>query len=570
MPVNPNELSIENFRNELINRFFHPDSYFMHCFSHHLQAFLDKGGNSNNNEYLLVGNLMDKLVACQNAIEELESVLALPGFEPFNERLTKGIHYLYESDLEPEKMKIEIESLAQSMFSSAVAALQNKESNDEIKSLLGINRTPADNVDELELQEPSSEGPGLTKPEFSVEEIEDMDATPQNLFEEKDFLLPLDELKDANPGKLEVGLVEEDGSRNSAQDDVILINTEVNQRRTSVFEAFQMAVGNQMDQLQNKIDLLSSKNSLQECDEIFENIISSSMIYGFDAVEEVAAKARRFLSKVNRKSNFDSSLVTSVLTKTISLLKRTLENGPDNVDKQAISNFSQNLLNPKTIFHDKKENSAARTQNDEKKDEPVISGNSHLAEFKLPGEDEIASLLSEISENSPLKKGADLQPDSPQESESEGLVTDITQVAPGDLLSSYKQQAELYFGVIEQALNLLEGQPGHKTALEDVELACNSLYGLAMKMNLDSIAKTPSLMAELIRNIIGNRYSLSKNEHSLIKNSLENFHNISSVVDAETQEFKENLVSLQALNSRIEMSRSPLREARSIDRFKTR
>ena len=570
MPVNPNELSIENFRNELINRFFHPDSYFMHCFSHHLQAFLDKGGNSNNNEYLLVGNLMDKLVACQNAIEELESVLALPGFEPFNERLTKGIHYLYESDLEPEKMKIEIESLAQSMFSSAVAALQNKESNDEIKSLLGINRTPADNVDELELQEPSSEGPGLTKPEFSVEEIEDMDATPQNLFEEKDFLLPLDELKDANPGKLEVGLVEEDGSRNSAQDDVILINTEVNQKRASVFEAFQMAVGNQMDQLQNKIDLLSSKNSLQECDEIFENIISSSMIYGFDAVEEVAAKARRFLSKVNRKSNFDSSLVTSVLTKTISLLKRTLENGPDNVDKQAISNFSQNLLNPKTIFHDKKENSAARTQNDEKKDEPVISGNSHLAEFKLPGEDEIASLLSEISENSPLKKGADLQPDSPQESESEGLVTDITQVAPGDLLSSYKQQAELYFGVIEQALNLLEGQPGHKTALEDVELACSSLYGLIMKMNLDSIAKTPSLMAELIRNIIGNRYSLSKNEHSLIKNSLENFHNISSVVDAETQEFKENLVSLQALNSRIEMSRSPLREARSIDRFKTR
>jgi len=91
-----------------------------------------------------------------------------------------------------------------------------------------------------------------------------------------------------------------------------------------------------------------------------------------------------------------------------------------------------------------------------------------------------------------------------------------------------------------------------------------------MKMNLDPIAKTPELMAELIRNIIGNRYSLSKNEHSLIKNSLENFHNISSVVDAETQEFKENLVSLQALNSRIEMSRSPLREARSIDRFKTR
>ncbi|MCH7680745.1 hypothetical protein IID10_15495 [candidate division KSB1 bacterium] len=570
MPVKPNQLSIESFRNELINRFFHPDSYFMHCFSHHLQAFLDKGGNSNNNEYLLVGNLMDKLVASQNAIEDLESVLALQGFESFNERLSKGIDYLYESDLEPEKMKIEIESLAQSMFSGAVAALQNKESNDEITSLLGINRTPTDNVDELEVQEPSSEGPGLTKPEFSVEEIEDMDATPQNLLEEKDFLLPLDECKEANPGKSEVSLVEEDGSRNFAQDDVILINTEINQKPESVFAGFQTAVGNQIEQLQNKIDLLSSKNGLLECDGIFESIISSSMIYGFDAVEEVAEKARRFLSKVSRQSAFDSNRVTSVLTKTISLLKRTLENGPDNVDKQAISDFSQNLLNQETILPAKKENCATRTQSDEKKDEPGPSRSSSLEEFKLPGEDEIASLLSEISENCPLQKDEGLQPDSPEPSESEVLVMDVPQVVPGDLLSSYKQQAKLYFDVIEQALNLLEGQPGHKTALEDVELACNSLYGLVLKMELDSIAKTPELIAELIRNIIGNRYSLSKNEHGLLKNSLRDFRNISNVIDVERQEFKENIVSLQTLNSKISMSRSSFRKAKSIDRFKMR
>ena len=70
------------------------------------------------------------------------------------------------------------------------------------------------------------------------------------------------------------------------------------------------------------------------------------------------------------------------------------------------------------------------------------------------------------------------------------------QAEPEDLLSSYKQQAELYFKVIEQALNLLEGQPSHKTALKDIELACKSLYELLMKLNLDSIAKTPALMSE--------------------------------------------------------------------------
>ena len=570
MPVKPNELSIDHFRTELINRFFHSESYFLHCFGHHLQAFLDEGGNSNKNEYLLVGNLMDKLVASQNVTSEFESILALQGFEEFKERLSNGIQYLYESDLEPEKMKIEIESLAQSMFGSAVAAFQNEESNHEIKSLLGINLIPADSVDVLELQEPSSEGPGLTESEFSMEETDGMDAIPRNQFEEKDFLLPVDEGKDANPDELEVGLVEEDGSRNSAHDDVILINSEVSQKPASVDEAFHLAAGNQVNELQNKIDLLSSENpnsnSLQKCDEIFENILSSSMICGFDAVEEVAAQARRFLANLSRQSNFDGCLAISLLTETVSVLKMTLENDPENVDEQAISNLCQNLLNPNTVVPTKEDDSVAPKQNKEKNDEPVNSGHSNLTEFKLPGEDEIFSLISEISGNSPLQQGVDMPPKSLPEPEPE-ISADVMQAEPEDLFSSYKQQAELYFKVIEQALNLLEGQPGHKTALKDIELACKSLYELLMKMNLDSIAKTPALMSKLINSIISNRYSLSTHEHSLIKNSLQDFHDIANVVDTERREFKENLASLQSLNSKIKMSQSPLPDARTIDKF---
>ena len=570
MPVKPNELSIDHFRTELINRFFHSESYFLHCFGHHLQALLDEGGNSNKNEYLLVGNLMDKLVASQNVTSEFESILALQGFEEFKERLSNGIQYLYESDLEPEKMKIEIESLAQSMFGSAVAAFQNEESNHEIKSLLGINLIPADSVDVLELQEPSSEGPGLTESEFSMEEKDGMDAIPRNQFEEKDFLLPVDEGKDANPDELEVGLVEEDGSRNSAHDDVILTNSEVSQKPASVDEAFHLAVGNQVNELQNKIDLLSSENhnsnSLQKCDEIFENILSSSMICGFDAVEEVAAQARRFLANLSRQSNFDGCLAISLLTETVSVLKMILENDPDNVDEQAISNLCQNLLNPNTVVPTKEDDSVAPKQNKEKNDEPVNSGHSNLDEFKLPGEDEIFSLISEISGNSPLQQGVDMPPKSLPEPEPE-ISADVMQAEPEDLFSSYKQQAELYFKVIEQALNLLEGQPGHKTALKDIELACKSLVELLMKMNLDSIAETPALMSKLINSIISNRYSLSTHEHSLIKNSLKDFHDIANVVDTERREFKENLASLQSLNSKIKMSQSPLPDARTIDKF---
>ncbi len=573
MQVKPTELSKDDFRNELINRFFHSDSYFTHCFSHHLQAFLNEGGNSNNNEYLLVGNLMDKLIASQNVVQELESTLALRCFEHFNERLSRGINYLYESDLEPEKMKIEIESLAQSMFRSALTAFQNEESNDKLKNLLGLNRTPAEHVDIVELREPPSEGPGLTEPEFSMEEIDGTNATPQNQFEEKDFLQPLDERKDANPDELEIALVEEGGSCNSAHDDVVVIANEESQKPLSVAEAFHLAVGNQLDQLQNKIELLSSesqnRSSLQECDEIFENIISSSMIYGFDAVEEVAAKAKRFLSNAGTGSNFDGSLATSLLAETVDVLKTTLENGPDNVDNQVISKLSQNLLNPKKVIPVEEEKIVAPEPKNEKCDEPVDSMDSDPGEFTLPGEEEIFSLISEISEIHPIQEGMDI-PEGSLESEPEVLIADVAQAEPGDMLSSYRKQAELYFTVIQQALNLIEGQPGHKTALEDVELACNSLYGLVMKMKLDSISKTPALLSELTRNIIGNRYSLSKNEHGLVKDLLEDFRNIASVVDVERPEFKEKIVSLHALNSKIKMSRSRLREGRSIDKFKGR
>ena len=563
MPVKPNELSIDHFRTELINRFFHSDSYFLHCFGQHLQAFLDEGGNSNNNEYLLIGNLMDKLVASQNVTPEFESILALQGFEEFKERLSNGIQYLYESDLEPEKMKIEIESLAQSMFGSAVAVFQNEESNHEIKSLLGINLIPADSVDVLELQEPSSEGPGLTESEFSMEEIDGTDVIPRDQFEEGDFLLPLEERKDANPDELEVGFVEEDGSRNSAHDDVDLIRSAVSQKPASVDEAFHLAVGNQLNELQNKIDLLNSENqnsrSIQKCDKIFENILSSSMICGFDAVEEVAAKARRFLANLSRQSHFDDGLAISLLTETVRVLKAILENGPDNVDKQAISNLSQNLLNPKTVVPAKENDSVVLKENKESDGDFFNSGHSNLDEFKLPGEDEILSLINDISGNGPLQQGVDMPQKSSPEPEPE-VGADVVEAEAGDLFSSYKLQAERYFTVIEQALNLVEAQPDDKTALKVIEVACKSLYELLMKMNLDSIGQTPALMSELIRNLISNRYSLSKEEHGLIKNSLQNFHEIANIADTERREFKENIISLHALKSRIKMSQSPLRE----------
>ena len=51
------------------------------------------------------------------------------------------------------------------------------------------------------------------------------------------------------------------------------------------------------------------------------------MICGFDAVEEVAVKARRFLANLSRQSNFDGCLAISLLTETVMVLKTTLENG---------------------------------------------------------------------------------------------------------------------------------------------------------------------------------------------------------------------------------------------------
>ena len=241
------------------------------------------------------------------------------------------------------------------------------------------------------------------------------------------------------------------------------------------------------------------------------------------------------------------------------VFEKILENGPDNVDKQAISNLSQNLLNPKTVVPAKEDDSVVLKENKESNGDFFNSGHSNLAEFKLPGEDEILSLINDISGNGPLQQGVDMPQKSSPEPEPE-VGADVVEAEAGDLFSSYKLQAERYFTVIEQALNLVEAQPDDKTALKVIEVACKSLYELLMKMNLDSIGQTPALMSELIRSLISNRYSLSKEEHGLIKNSLQTFHEIANIADTERREFKENIISLHALKSRIKMSQSPLRE----------
>lgn len=577
MQARQNRLTEEQFREELLKRFFHPDSYFSHCFGYHLKSFLNEGGNSNNNEYLLIGNLMDKLTASENLVQELGSILVLKGFEEFSERLSKGVSYLFESDLKPEKMKIKIEGLAKSMFKGAVNAFQNEESKKELENFLGIQSIPSAPIilpeieDTNELEESPSEEPVLTEPEFSLEEVEDHDAASENLREKKEFFSS-DKSKDAfDTTGFEVTLAEEGDSFDfSQQSSEASESTKVESLDPlPLTEGFDEVIEKQIQDF----DGVVKSGNWSECATILENIASSAMIYGFDAVEEIAFQSVKFIAEA-RKSSADDKLTRSRLSETADVLRKTLTKDPEKINFEEIKRLSQKLNNPRESDLSLKEQVSKETAEpklEKKKEKGSDSDrNLKLSEFKLPGEDEIVNLISEISDQN--EPSVQLEPVSQQEQSSQPepdvLIADNPNLEPSDEFSNYKQQAALYFSVIDQALEILAGQPGHKTALEDIELACNSLYGLVMKLNLDSLAKLPALMGDLVKNIIANRYSLSSNEHRLLKISLSDFRNLNSVIETERREFKETLVALQSLNSKVKMYDSA--RPRNIEKFRER
>ncbi len=631
MQIIQNVLSDEEFNHELINRFFNLNSYFFQCVKFELGELLKDEYAPDRPDYLLFGNLIDRLVSSDSKDKILGTLSQIKGFDKFYEKLHEGVQRLRDSELDCENMKSEIKKLAQTITKIGIQAILIDESKNELENYLNIHNKPITGktsqtlqnetdvndftnlfeeqdkiineslIDELNFDsiEPPSEETLNAEPDLLLECQSD---TSELMGEEKEILLQTNEGTDAlDNGGCEPGLSEEGGSIEFELKDGTN-NKTLNHEPSSIIESFNDEIRCQIKQIHNAINILNNdfknRKQWQACDKMFEVIASKAMIFGFDAYEEIAMKAQMFIASVLSDIESYPESVLAILSEAGHVLESMCES---DVDDKAIENLSKKLMDPRKAIKDNAltldNKPATELKNSEKQELPgnayetandvavpkeetpdiipddnlnLKSSDFEISNFKLPGEDddEILNMVAEItnentdeeiqfinnenkSELSDIQEAADNIEEEPDD-ESNNVVEEVVSSLSNEQLDHFNDQAEFYYNIIEEALSKLKAEPYDISALEDLELASNSIYGLTLKLNLEPLSKFPASVEELIGKIISTKSSLPENGQKLIKNVYRKFRDFTSIAETETSQYTELLTMIQDLNSSIQ------------------
>lgn len=145
-------LEFAEFRRELIRRFFNPQSYFFLCLSTQLENVSAIAADLSEDDYLLIGQLMDMLVNHENLSEKLEQLSALERFRDFHDNLEEGVMQLRESEPSPEEMKYTIEGMAHFMVDALVDILHSPPSRDRLIQIIREESSP-DETEPIDINE---------------------------------------------------------------------------------------------------------------------------------------------------------------------------------------------------------------------------------------------------------------------------------------------------------------------------------------------------------------------------------------------------------------------------------
>lgn len=646
--MNQTILSEQHFYKELVQRFFHPNSYFYHCIQSELDIVISQLYGPEKEHYLLLGNLMDKLVNAPNSYQELQDLGKISGFAEFNEKLVQGARYLYSAEIDTDRMKAEIEALAHSMFNSALLAFQDEESMAQMRSYLQLEEEirpawsefeelPSEDPEE-EMAEPNPEGLA-DFPEY------DMPGEPDVFPRTGDDMEVVSEHESENDA--------EEGSSSELEppNPVAAVTVEKEMKSPdrepgSLVAVFQEDLRNKLNELDALVAASYTekawKRALGQVVQVVDAIGISAMIHGFEAVEQLALKTKKKLRQLTQDDQATQALTIPLVLGLKKAGEILLRGNLEKVDIETVKSLTEEILKPQTPapvlketpFIQQKsrpevevprqveteprqqpqaEDAPPRSvgENKIREEEPFSSQPSSVeaavnmeredSDFKLPGEDdqEILDLLAEVSgtKNPTHKPEIDFDGDvvadterlqktdevvddflsleyatnkddsietdpyqfSKSESASEVAIekepivsiTNVEEDNGGSPLSVYKRQARLYCSVIEDSLRDLSVDGTDSLALEDIELAANALHSLALKLDIETMARFPDVLLTISQNAMNAGYSFTAADQDVMTQVLETFRSLTSITAAESPPFTDLLSSLQALSERI-------------------
>jgi hypothetical protein len=589
LTVEPREpqssLGRDDFRKELIRRFFNPQSYFFLCVSKQLQNVPSIAKDINEDDYLLIGQVLEELVQAGDVSGKLELLSKLRRFQDFCEYLEEGVLQLRELEPSPETMKQTIQGMAHFMVDTLIDILHEAESREQLVELIGkrnllpsadrvdINESLVDNLytrTAAEEQQPMmpteediaspfqqdidsdveeeqfdddwrlrTERPVANEPPTAQVEPVGEDVAPATGEVTEDFSFGLqDEVK--APLETAPPAISSNPATPAEEQPADLRFREPQAMHDHANRQILGIIKQVLEEFSEADKRSAKKTRWPQLRKLLQSLRETAMINGLEEVEELAFKGWRLLD-VRAQKNIALGPPWRDLYKRLgnSLESFVRENRYDMPDLQQLSaTFAELIEHPENI-RDLTVASAPQRKQDVQNVVVVSPDEANPRNFKLPGEDD-AELISLISEVRRERIGggveemiaAPLQAP-PVRKNTAGAVSAVgappkmtktghkSSSLPHPLVQKFHEETDIYFEIADEAIRNLRAHSNSRLALDSLELAAYSLKSAARKLGAEACARFPEHVEEFVKGSILDGNALDESQLQIIRGGFE-------------------------------------------------
>ena len=127
-----------NFYQELINKFFHPQSYFYYCINKYLQKGSSIFANLDKSTYQITSNVITFLLTCDHPVQELQELNKIEGFKNFYQDIEDELMRLNISTVDQDKTKQIIQDIAFTTLEKLIKILSQTENRNVLNLYLEL------------------------------------------------------------------------------------------------------------------------------------------------------------------------------------------------------------------------------------------------------------------------------------------------------------------------------------------------------------------------------------------------------------------------------------------------
>ena len=543
IPIMANE--IENFYIELINRFFHNESYFYLCTKNHINNTLHKNNSNNPQQANIVLNLINYLVESKQPTQELEEISKLKGFNSLYFFFIESLQGLNIKTIQRSKLKTTIQNFAIEFIKNINATIANNSENESrLASFLNI-KNKLKNL--------------INNDSIYTNEIEKDITQKQNILNSKKEVFSFETIED-NFGKKQNSLLQKN------------FESELKQLLNRVYEF--------STQKQLSEDIIKQ---LHDSKKTYRRIEEVSMFYGFDEIEVIAKRCKKFIIDLLENRFMLNEKAVSLLSEAKLVIDNLIfkDHNIDNFHK-ILNYFDKHNLNidddtKKYILNEKTDFSkttitenkviSSADQTIKIVDNPIVSNipvnkkildsipptvvqvddniKKNKNEFTMPGEEdiELLSLIEEIG-NTMISTNETITVNSSGNDASlttekvlDSLAIGLKEEHPN---FRFNHEAHLYYNLISNAIIKLRINSENQLPLEDLELANFSLKHLAIKFGLEKIAILPEIIESICLQVNKKNRQMPEPILKLIDSGIE----LLKIFDEQNQNHKKDFIDI--------------------------